>query len=129
MAKIFPPWSPDFSNYILLSNFTENLSHFSQIEDQIIKTVFLKKMFCFCLLASKYLETCVNRVTFYVMSKIVLRIDLHGKTNLDLYSLYILIHCSSALTINILDSNTLGWAALQLDYVSARSEVGFTYTV
>ena len=46
--------------------------------------ILLKLLFCFLLKASKFVETCVNRVTIYAIPKIGWQSDLHGKINLNL---------------------------------------------
>ena len=71
-----PAWSSSFSNYIFLSNLTNNLGHFSTN----LRPHFQNSFFFINFEKKK----CVNRVTICIMPKVGWQSDLHGKTNLNI---------------------------------------------
>ena len=60
-----PSWSQNFTNYIFVSNFTDNYGSFPQIWDHIMKRVF-PKLFCFVFTLSSKMSwnMCKSRQKF-----------------------------------------------------------------
>ena len=80
-GKKIPPWSPNYTSYIVLSNLIDNLGN---IFTNLRQHYFTKFTFSFVLWAPKCLETCLNRITICVLPKIGWHSDLHGKMNTNI---------------------------------------------